>query len=243
MLSLTKEKFDLITKTILLMFICLFLSTFSIVFQPNPKMDLTTFFGFMVARRLTIFLSFTLPVIYFESKIQKGKDWIKQLETWRFKDFVFGFFGGFLLFYLWILSFTVQYGEMPKFVGQFDFDKVYLIYGLIFPSVSIFQYIIFEVFNQFMVAFGEEFLFRGFIQKNLMKTLGNFQGLIISAIMFGLIHVFSPGYSLYQVFFEAFVGGLIFGYFYLKTKSLASPIIAHYTGNILQRIIFPWMIF
>jgi membrane protease YdiL (CAAX protease family) len=87
----------------------------------------------------------------------------------------------------------------------------------------------------------EETLYRGLMQTYLMNELdGNVKvlrwnlhkGTIIAAIIFGLIHSFrvfsgeTIGTAIITVIY-AFMYGLIMGYVYQETRSLAGPIIMH----------------
>ena len=60
---------------------------------------------------------------------------------------------------------------------------------------------------------------------NLLKITNPRNSIIISALIFGIIH-FNP----VQVFF-AFIMGLILGWLYYKTKSLWAPILIHFLNN------------
>lgn len=71
----------------------------------------------------------------------------------------------------------------------------------------------------------EEVLFRGLIFESCRERFGRGAAVLISALLFGLIHVIPV-----QVI-NAFVVGLILGYVYLKTNSLLSVIILHGVNN------------
>ena len=72
----------------------------------------------------------------------------------------------------------------------------------------------------------EEILFRGIIYKGLLSSYSPKNAIIISSIIFGLIHgqpTMIPG----AIFF-----GLLFGYIYYKTNSLGMTILLHFTANL-----------
>ncbi|MDL2265813.1 CPBP family intramembrane metalloprotease [Parabacteroides sp. OttesenSCG-928-G21] len=71
----------------------------------------------------------------------------------------------------------------------------------------------------------EEFLFRGAIMRALMKQFSPTKAIVISALIFGIIHL-NPA----QVLF-AFLLGLIFGWIYYKTGSLIPVILMHIVNN------------
>jgi membrane protease YdiL (CAAX protease family) len=78
-------------------------------------------------------------------------------------------------------------------------------------------------------GFGEEFLFRGWLQQGLFSLLGADKsmvwgtvGLLIASILFGLAHPISPLYVLL-----ASIMGLVFGVLYWMTGNLLTAIVAH----------------
>ena len=76
----------------------------------------------------------------------------------------------------------------------------------------------------------EELLFRGIVQKSLMKNIGQFRGIIAASAIFGLVH-FIP-----QQIVNAFFIGLILGFIYARTKSLIPVILIHAFNNALAFI-------
>ena len=75
----------------------------------------------------------------------------------------------------------------------------------------------------------EEFVFRALIMTKLCKEDFPVIAIIISAILFALIHSIAGGII---TVIHAFFGGLIFALSYVKTKSLFPAIVAHIFGNI-----------
>jgi membrane protease YdiL (CAAX protease family) len=76
----------------------------------------------------------------------------------------------------------------------------------------------------------EELIFRGLILDYLLKHKPEKASLLLSGLIFGLIHV-SPD----QVFF-AFLGGIFLGYVYMKSQNLLVPIFFHALNNALNFI-------
>jgi len=75
-------------------------------------------------------------------------------------------------------------------------------------------------------ALGEELLFRGLIQNQIIKRSGNIHlGIWISAFLFSAIHL-----QFYGFFPRMMLGGL-FGYMLVWTGSLWVPILAHFVNN------------
>ncbi len=86
------------------------------------------------------------------------------------------------------------------------------------------------LFNMLMIAIlpaiGEEFMFRGLIQRLLKDWLGNIHlAIFISALLFSAMHMQFYG------FFPRMVLGIMFGYMFYWTGSLWIPIFAHFIQN------------
>lgn len=88
-----------------------------------------------------------------------------------------------------------------------------------------------------IVAFGEEFVFRGYVYNKLSKH-NRLLAIIVSGFFFGILHSILPGIlagnSLGRIVFSMLNeigGGIIIGYYYIylleKSKSLYIPIFVH----------------
>ncbi len=71
----------------------------------------------------------------------------------------------------------------------------------------------------------EEVLFRGLVLEPVREKSGAMRAVLISAIMFGVIHIIP------QQVVNAFVIGIILGYIYIKTDSLINVILIHALNN------------
>ena len=85
-------------------------------------------------------------------------------------------------------------------------------------------------FNLVMIALlpaiGEEFLFRGLLQRLLKEWLGNIHvAIFISALLFSAMHMQFYG------FFPRTVLGIIFGYLFYWSGSLWVPVFGHFINN------------
>ena len=75
-------------------------------------------------------------------------------------------------------------------------------------------------------AVGEEVLFRGILQRNLMYWTGNGHvGIWLAAALFSAIHVQFLG------FVPRMLLGALFGYLYVWSRNLWVPILAHFVNN------------
>lgn len=77
----------------------------------------------------------------------------------------------------------------------------------------------------FVPAICEEFLFRGFILSGLMNTAGKTRAVILSAILFGIMHFLLPRIVMVTLI------GILFGVLLILTRSIIIPIIAHFINN------------
>jgi membrane protease YdiL (CAAX protease family) len=97
---------------------------------------------------------------------------------------------------------------------------------------NVLPFILTMPFMTFCVGISEEGLFRGYMQTHLEKFYTSKQAILIQAILFGIWHFvwglnpFDPVYMLSYVGFT-FLVGLLFGYFYSKTRNLAPLVFAH----------------
>lgn len=107
-----------------------------------------------------------------------------------------------------------------------------------FPAFKV-QYLLRDLL--YMAAFvglGEELLFRGLIQRDMMNLFGWKWGLFGASIMFGVMHL--TWRSIPEVGFT-FVAGLIFGYLYYRTNSLTASIVAHGVANTILVAVLPYI--
>lgn len=88
-----------------------------------------------------------------------------------------------------------------------------------------------------VVAWWEEIAFRGIILQNISKGLGLKWGIILSTILFGLIHFGNPDATILSTFLIMLIT-LQLVYAYLKTGQLWLPIGLHLGWNFFQASIF-----
>ncbi|WP_281616018.1 type II CAAX endopeptidase family protein [Flammeovirga sp. SubArs3] len=80
----------------------------------------------------------------------------------------------------------------------------------------------------FIAPFLEEVIFRGIIQRGLLKNYSPWIAISVSGLAFGLCHIING--SVVQFIFTA-VYGLFWGWIYYKTRNLAYTIILHIFQN------------
>jgi len=108
-----------------------------------------------------------------------------------------------------------------------------------FPTFEV-KYLLRDMIYMFLfVGLGEELLFRGLLQIDLMKVFGVKGGLILASLMFAVMHL--TWRSLPELGF-VFIAGLILGFLYWKTKNLALPIIVHGVNNVMLVAVLPYIL-
>jgi|GEM_PF-1454848 len=128
-----------------------------------------------------------------------------------------------------LLGVTIILGLPTKILLQQPFDKIILTF---FISI-------------FINGLPEELIMRGYLLPRLEVVLKNpINALVITAILFNMGHIPSElarGMSIYQAslfsFSIVYPSGLIWGYLYLKTRSIVPGVIWH-TSNAIIGVIF-----
>jgi uncharacterized protein len=88
-----------------------------------------------------------------------------------------------------------------------------------------------------MVAWGEELLSRGYHLQTIASGLNWLWGIILSSVIFGLMHLGNPG-SGWSTAVGIFFGGLLFGFAYLRTRQLWLPMGIHLGWNFFEGTVF-----
>jgi membrane protease YdiL (CAAX protease family) len=85
---------------------------------------------------------------------------------------------------------------------------------------------------------GEEIIYRGVLFRIVEEGLGTWIALIISALFFGVAHIFNPGATLWSSAAIAIEAGLLFGLLYHVTRSLYLCMGVHAAWNFAQGTIY-----
>lgn len=83
----------------------------------------------------------------------------------------------------------------------------------------------------------EEIMFRGYILQNLREWPGTILAVVISSILFGLLHGLNPNFNLLAALNIA-LAGVAFCYAYLITGNLWLPLAFHFSWNFFQGPVF-----
>ncbi len=136
----------------------------------------------------------------------------------RLKEFSIGILIG-LIIMLTGYSLLIHFEEIFFIKVNFDFKELII-------SIILFT----------IVAIVEETLFRGYILKNLMCSFNKYIALVISSILFSLMHGFNPNVDLFSLF-DLFLAGIVLGLSYIYTKNLWFPIAMHLSWNLFQTLL------
>ena len=149
--------------------------------------------------------------------------------------------------------------QIIRELGFRPFSRIQLIYGLSIGAIVftiIFLVFIksnFLVINNFswtssnllitllifaILAIGEELVFRSFFINGLKQfTKSIVLILIISSLFFSIVHWFNDGSTILSSV-SSFIGGLMYGYAFIRTEKLWLPIGLHFSWNFFQGFVF-----
>ena len=107
-----------------------------------------------------------------------------------------------------------------------------------FPSFEVKYFLRDAVYMLLFVGLGEELLFRGIIQNELIRTFGVRWGIVGQGFLFGIMHM--TWRSVPELGFT-FLAGILLGYLYYRTGSLTAPIVLHGVNNIMLVAVLPYI--
>jgi membrane protease YdiL (CAAX protease family) len=93
--------------------------------------------------------------------------------------------------------------------------------------------ILLSVVLYIIVAVSEEVLLRGYILRSLMISFNKYIALIVSSVLFSLMHGFNPNVDMFGLT-AIFLAGILLGISYIHTKNLWFPIALHLSWNLFQ---------
>lgn len=107
---------------------------------------------------------------------------------------------------------------------------------MLLPEINVKTVIQLSLIMIFFVGVVEEFIFRSVLQTALVDWAGSAKGLVAASLLFGFMH---SGYGLYTEIAYVSAAGLVFGIFFMKTKSLPLVSFLHGVTNISLFLIVP----
>ncbi|WP_050181605.1 CPBP family intramembrane glutamic endopeptidase [Domibacillus robiginosus] len=147
-----------------------------------------------------------------------------QQNTNRFM--LYGIVSGVVLYVLFAAGYALL-----KLLPLSAEEHVTSIYAL-FSPIFIWHYIVLVL----IMIPGEELFFRGFIQKRLTRYVNKWIAMVIAAMFYASVFVFS-GEWLWMA--AAFCGGLFWGSLYIWRKSIPMLIISHLIFDLLFVVFLP----
>jgi membrane protease YdiL (CAAX protease family) len=165
---------------------------------------------------------------------------------------LFGFLGTFLVFYLFL-----KYVDKEAFVQlgfqSYNYKREVILGVLMGLAIMGIGSLVLTFFNQLgfvkivllpsevfltiilylLVAVMEEVLFRGYILRKLMRSIDIHWALIISSMIFALMHAMNPHASWIGLA-NIFLSGILLGLGFIYTQNLWFPIALHFSWNLFQ---------
>ena len=130
-----------------------------------------------------------------------------------------------LIFFLVVSIFYLKNFEQ---IIRYEYSKVFLKYSLIF-YITTFK----GVFIAFIVPFAEEILFRSVVFQLLLKKYNLIIAMILSSLIFALLHITGSGPDLYISIATRFIFGVFAASLFYYSKSIFPSLCSHIIGNIL----------
>jgi membrane protease YdiL (CAAX protease family) len=130
---------------------------------------------------------------------------------------------------LYLVFFAGNYGALLLPSGRSEISSVY---SLRITDQPILQGILLV----FPIAVGEEVYWRGLIQNQLSRKFGNLGGLLISALLYGGVHLWSRSVLLVVA---ALLAGLWWGLLFERSRNLVTCIFSHSLWSLLIFVILP----
>ncbi|MBK8640706.1 MAG: CPBP family intramembrane metalloprotease [Saprospiraceae bacterium] len=115
---------------------------------------------------------------------------------------------------------------------------IYLKGGYSIVTINPILFLVPPLTMAFTSAIFEETLMRGIIFRITEEKLGSYFGLIISAVIFGAMHLANPNSSMTAAIGLAIQAGLLLASAYIYARNLWFPIAIHFAWNFTQSAIF-----
>ena len=119
---------------------------------------------------------------------------------------------------------------MAAVIGIFALCGWYKIIGCSFNVAFVYRYLM----AYFVVAVGEEIVFRGIMFRLLDSQFNLWVALIISAIVFGAAHIINPNATVVSTVGISLATGVLFGLLFKYYRTLWVPIGIHWSWNFVQ---------
>ncbi len=115
----------------------------------------------------------------------------------------------------------------------------YGIYDITYLSKMCLECIIFHCLLITIASFGEEAVFRGYILNSLIEAMGKVPSIITTSLLFAILHISNPGYSIFS-FIQLMLGGILLSIMMIYGKTILYPTLYHAFWNFGQAFLgFP----
>ena len=89
-----------------------------------------------------------------------------------------------------------------------------------------------------VVALGEEFFCRAFLQRELARKIGNVAGLVAASVLFGAAHLWFRGFPNWRFALVAAVAGVFYGIALMRSGSVRACMVTHALVVTTWRVLF-----
>jgi membrane protease YdiL (CAAX protease family) len=149
-----------------------------------------------------------------------GLAWLFELDLWLWMrwdggTWLWSFLGVTPLIAMFLIMNRWPVGPLRKIKS--------LLLGVIGPSLAACRWYDLLLLAA-LAGLGEEWLFRGVIQLGLAAWLGPWAGLVVAAMLFGLLHAVTPAYAVLAGLIGLYLGGLMVWW---DPPNLTVPIVIH----------------
>jgi membrane protease YdiL (CAAX protease family) len=174
-------------------------------------------YGFLLLSQVAIFLGIFSTIFFISKFIDKQKPAFLN-SMFKPKGLIFGMALGAIAITLIVLFISLTTKIKVTFNG---FNPNILVYIVLF----------------FLVAISEEAMSRGFIFTNLYNQTNTYVAIIISSLLFSLMHAFNSSFNWIGLL-NIFLIGIFLCQLFLKGMNLSIPIGFHFTWNLFQGNVF-----
>ena len=119
---------------------------------------------------------------------------------------------------------------MTAIIGIFALCGWYKIVGCCFNVAVVYRLLM----TYFVVAVGEEIVFRGIMFRLLDSQFNVWVALLISAVVFGVAHIINPNATVVSTIGISLAAGVLFGLLFKYYRTLWVPIGIHWSWNFVQ---------
>jgi len=149
------------------------------------------------------------------------------------KDLLYGVFNSALImagiYFTMLFTGLIEFEGMSWWSGNIGSEVHF--------SMAVLPIVLVVFWKLVIVAWWEELVFRGIILQNMIKGMGLLWSVVLSCLLFGLVHAGNPDATVLSTIMIALVTPQLI-YAYLKTGQLWLPIGLHLGWNFFQASIF-----